>query len=83
MARLIVRREERDRAARLRQPVGLQVAAIFGDELLDLRRCYLREEIVDLLVVAAGPQRFYDFPVVGLLFQFHFARGCLDQARVT
>ena len=55
----------------------MQIAAVLGHELLDARGGHLREQIADLLIVAARAQRFDDFPVVRLLFQFHFARRCL------
>ena len=35
----------------------MQIAAVFGHELLDAGRGDLREQIPDLLIVAARPQR--------------------------
>ena len=55
----------------------MQVAAILGHELLDAGGGDLREQIADLLIVASRAQWFDDFPMIRLLFQFHFARRCL------
>ena len=51
----------------------MQVAAIIRDEFLDARVRHLREQIADLLVVAARLQRLDDFPVLVLFCQLDFA----------
>ena len=69
----VVGGEKSDGTARLRQPVRAQIATVLGHELLDARRGDLREQIANLLIVAARAERFHDFPVIHFLLQFHFA----------
>jgi len=51
----------------------MQVAGIVGHKLGDPAGRNLRDEVVDLLIVGSGPQRFHDLPVISLFLQFHFA----------
>ena len=77
----VVRREERDGSARFRQTVGAQIAVVFRHELLNLRVRYLRDQVGDLLIVAARLERLHDFPMIGFLFQLHFTgRGLQERA---
>src|SRR6202043_3935612 len=69
----IVLGEKRYRSARFCQTVWVQVALVVGDELLNLRRRYLRDQIADFLIVSPGMQWLHDVPMVATLLQFHLA----------
>ncbi len=78
LALLVVLSEERDRSARLGQAIWMQIAAIVGHELLNVRCRDLRDQIADLLIVAARAQRLYDFPMIAFLLQLHLTGGGLQ-----
>ncbi len=61
---LVVLSEQRDRAARLGQTVGMQIAAVVRHELLNARRGHLRDQVADFLIVPACAQRFHNLPMV-------------------
>jgi hypothetical protein len=45
---------------------------IVGHKLLNARRCDLRDQIADFLVVRPRTEWFHDVPMVALLLQLHF-----------